>query len=103
MSGSASYSAQIATCSGPEPARGDERGGEVADATLDAEARGVEHVRQPARGALLLEGELGSRVDAAAEGEQVRLGGSQTLPGAVLRIHRLRFAYRDRPRQAGLV
>ena len=50
MPGSASYSAQIATCSGPEPGARDERGRQVADAALDREAGGVEQRRpsQPA-------------------------------------------------------
>src|SRR5262249_58713131 len=52
---------------------GEEGGGDAADTALHLEAPGVEGVRQPSRGALLLEGELGAGVDAAAGGEEVAL------------------------------
>src|SRR5262249_43443582 len=68
---------------------GDERGGEVADAALDPEAAGVERVGEPAGGPFLLEGQLGLAVDAAAESEQIGLGGGQALAGALLRVHRV--------------
>jgi hypothetical protein len=79
----------------------DEGRRQIADAALDPEPRRVESLGDPGRGALLLEGQLGLPMDATAECEQGRLGGCQALAGAALRIHASRFAYRDRPRQAG--
>src|SRR5262245_6053021 len=66
---------------------GDEGGRDVADAALHPEPGRVEGVGQPARGVLLLEGELRSGVDAAAEREQVALARGQALAGAVLGVH----------------
>ena len=67
MPGSASYSAQIATCSGPLPARATNAVGRSQTPRVDGEARRLRAPQRASRRPLLLEAELGMGVDAVRE------------------------------------
>jgi hypothetical protein len=64
-----------------------ERGREPAHAGFDAESRGVERLGNPGGGTLLLEAELGMRVDAVRERDEVRAFGVDAFAGGYLGVH----------------
>lgn len=76
-----SYSAPSARVSGPLPAAGHKRGGQVADALLHGAAGVRAHLCQPGRGLLLRKPQLRMGVDAVVQGNHGRADGVEAGPG----------------------
>src|SRR5439155_1766503 len=75
----------------PRSGLGDERRRQLADAARHLEARRVERLGEPARRPFLLEAQLGMRVDAMAQRDQLVARGLEAFPRARLRVHRSRL------------
>ncbi len=96
MPGRLSYSAQIAMCSGPEPARATKAVGRSHTPRFTSKPAADEALREPEGGALLLEADLGMGVNAMAQRQQIALGAIQALARPGLGVHGTPLAQRPR-------
>ena len=79
--GRASYSAQMATTSGPDPISALKAVGRPATPVVTAKPAGGQRLRRPGAGPVLLEGGLGMVVDGVAEPDQLGQLGVDRLTG----------------------